>query len=271
MICTRTYLYPDNDKVWIDEYISDRKCPDGGRPAMLIFPGGAYQHLSKREAEPVAKEYLAHGFNVFVLFYTLTPDILDEKGFFKPLKDAAKAIAYVRKNCERLFVNPEKISVIGFSAGAHLAGLISTRWHTPELSAVVNEKNDDIKPDSAILAYAPVSAEYHKDWFCLLSGVAEPDAAMLEYFSNHLHVSEKTCPIFMWHTATDQIVAVENCLDMAKALRANNIDFELHVYPHGAHGLSVCTDEVNTMNEAIEHARAWVEASAKWLKYMKLS
>lgn len=237
------------------------------RPAMLVFPGGGYAFVSAREGESIASIYFAEGYNCFVLTY-----ITGEKAAKnKPLIDAAAAIAHIRKNAEEYQIDPNRLGVIGFSAGGHLAGYIATSWHLPFLSDVLGEKNELFKPNAAILSYPVISGldSPHVGSFDNLLGKErteeETRSASLETL-----VSEKTCPCFIWHTAEDDVVPVRNSLIFAEALTKYNIPYELHIFPKGKHGIARANWETTPDWSSGEYNRPyvarWARWSAKWLE-----
>jgi len=237
------------------------------RPAMLVFPGGGYAYVSDREAEPIASVYFAEGYNCFVLRY-----ITGEKAIKnKPLTDAAAAVAHISKNSDRYNIDTEKIAVIGFSAGGHLAGYIATSWHVPYLSKILGEKPEMLKPNAAILGYPVISGvdkSMHMRSFENLLGKDRTDEETRNASIETL-VSDKTCPFFIWHTAEDDTVPVKNSLLLANSLTEHKIKYELHIFPCGGHGLSRANRETapDWAKEAYTrpYIARWVEWSVKWL------
>ncbi|HLT59991.1 MAG TPA: alpha/beta hydrolase [Microlunatus sp.] len=178
------------------------------RPAVLVLPGGGYQHCSDREAEPVALAYLAEGFNAFVLRYSVGPDATFEQAH----SDARAALSYVRERAEELRIDPARVATVGFSAGGHLAASLGTL--------------SDDKPDALVLGYPVVLAKL-SDLLC----TAIPDVAD--------EVTPDTPPTFLFTTRDDATVPVENSLAFAAALDRAGVSFELHVFRTGTHGLSL--------------------------------
>lgn len=266
MLCETKYIYDNNDKVFLTTYISDERVPEGGRPAILIIPGGAYTHCSARESEPVAKKFLAEGYNAFVLSYTLIPDIIGENGEFVPLIDTAHAVAHIRKNCGEYSINPDRIAVIGFSAGGHLAALIGARWNDGALCEMCGEKSGDIKPNAVLLSYALTVMREQEGLEDALDAAGEKGAELYDYLSADLAVTEHMPPTFMWHTAEDDVVPVKQTLTMAQALSAAKVPFEVHVFPVGGHGLSVCDSDTVKESFASEYDSVWVRYALDWLK-----
>lgn len=227
-------------------------------PAVVICPGGGYRFLSEREGEPVAKEYFAAGYHVFVVNYSVQEDAAN----FLPLRQLAATIAHIRKYAEEWHVIENKIAVCGFSAGGHLAASLGTLFNEDEFLNVWN-RSENIRPDAMILGYPVIlSNEYaHKGSLKNVSG-AEEGTERYMWFGLDKHVDEMTPPAFIWHTAADQLVPVQNSLSFSAALSYAKVPYELHILPEGAHGLSVCTEEVGTPNA---YNGRWVAWSIQWL------
>ena len=245
---------------WIhgDENIEELAPYKRPRPVMIICPGGGYGMVSQREAEPVAKQYFAAGYHTFILWYSVGEMAKD----FYPLRQLASTIAHVHKYAEEWCVASDKIAVSGFSAGGHLACSLGTLFNEePFLKAF--GRDDHIRPDAMVLSYPVITADEfaHAGSIQNVSG-AEVGTEDYQWFGLNNHVDAQTPPTFLWHTADDGVVPVENSLKMAMALSANKIPFELHVLPEGPHGMSVCNKEVGT---PCDYNARWVEWSIKWL------
>ena len=241
-------------------------CPHAPRPAMLIFPGGGYEFCYHGEAEPIALAYLRAGLNAYVLRYSCK-----EKAVFpRPLIEASQAMAYIRRHAEEDNTDRARVFCIGFSAGGHLAAALATCWHRPEIQAAAGVCGDESRPSGAILSYAAQSGgEYrHKGTFCRVCGKNDPSEEERALYWGDRNVDENTPPMFLWHTAEDGCVPVENSLLMAAALSQNKIPFEMHIFPHGGHGLCLATEETAYGNAAavIPEVAAWMPLSIDWLR-----
>ena len=227
-------------------------------PAIIICPGGGYAMVSPREAEPVARLYFAAGFSTFILTYSVGENAKD----LRPFLQLAATIADVRKNAAQWQIMANQLTVCGFSAGAHLACSAGVLFNKPEFLRAWG-RNDHIRPDAMILCSPVITADEfaHVGSIKTVSGAPSGTPAY-RWFGLDRHVDKDTPPTFLWHTAEDNAVPVENSLKMASALSAARIPFELHVFPHGDHGLSVCTEEVGTPND---YNARWVEWSIQWL------
>lgn len=228
-------------------------------PAMIICPGGGYGFVSEREAKPVAEPYFAAGYNTFILYYS----VKDQAKDFYPLCQLAATIAHVRRYAKQWCVDEEKIAVCGFSAGGHLAASLGTLFNEDEFQKVFR-RGDSIRPNAMVLCYPVITSDEfaHTASICNVSG-SDEGSEKYKWFGLDRHVDEQTPPTFLWHTAEDKIVPVENSLKMAAALSKAKIPFELHIFPYGQHGMSVCTEEVGTSSE---YNGRWVQFSITWLR-----
>lgn len=211
------------------------------RPCMLVVPGGGYRYVSSTEADPVARTFYAAGYNVFVLAYTV--NYLDEPLKLQPLMDIARAVRIIRYHAEKCSVDPDKMAVCGFSAGAHLCASLCVHYSDisdpdPKYAPI------SARPDAAVLGYPVItSGEYaHKDSFTALLG-ADAGEKELEYMSLEKHVTDDMPPCFLWQTASDESVPVENSYLFAMACRKAGVPFAHHVFSEGIHGMSVATEE----------------------------
>ncbi len=228
-------------------------------PSVVICPGGGYQMCSEREADPVAFEYLAAGYNVFILRYSLGENIRH----FNPLKELSSTLMKIRDNSAEWGCDPDRVAVCGFSAGGHLAASLCALWNHPDFLADFDNRGGLNRPNAAIISYAVITAEAgyrHGGSIDTITGLNSKEMNVL--FSLEKQVGAHCCPAFVWHTVDDTVVPVENALFFINALQKNNISFEAHIFPSGVHGISVCTEEVASDNS---HVRQWVELSKRWL------
>lgn len=231
-------------------------------PVVVLCPGGAYYGISQREYDPVALEYLSAGYNVFVLSYSVGKKAKD----FTPLKELSATVMAIRDHAADWSCHPQKIAVCGFSAGGHLAGSLCAMWNDPAFTAVFDHKNGRNRPNGVILCYPVITAGpfAHVDSIRNVSGSPQ-GSAQYNYFSLEDRVTAEAVPTFLWHTAEDDGVPVENTMLFAMALRKYNIPFECHIFPHGGHGISSCTEESGTPHK---HNRQWVQLSKNWLNQL---
>ena len=225
------------------------------RPTVIVCPGGGYGMTSDREAEPIALGMLQAGFNAMVVRYSVAP-----ARFPTALVELATAVKYVREEGVKYGCDPEKIFIIGFSAGSHLTGSYGNFWSRPFVAEALGCDAEMLRPNGQILSYPVITsgAFAHDGSFRNLLG-DRYDAEKAD-FALENSVSENTPPTFMWHTQTDGSVPVENSLMMAAALQKLGVKMELHIFPEGVHGLSLC-------NELTAHSEAHiVPAAAKWFE-----
>lgn len=267
MIHEKIYLYEDRPHIHLTTYVSElsNEFRNQKKKAVLVLPGGGYHMTSDREAEPVAKAFFAAGMNAFVLRYS----VKDEAVGYAPLLDAALALKIIRDNADKWNIDKDKIVVCGFSAGGHLAASLGTLWKLDVLSDALKCDSRYLRPDGMILGYPVITAgsKAHKGSIYKLVNKENPTQEEMDVFSLEKRVDTDTCPAFIWHTASDGGVPVENALYMCEALSKNKIPFELHVFPHGEHGLSLATEEVAPKPEmVIPYVQRWIDMAIKWIE-----
>ena len=233
------------------------------RPAVIICPGGGYEYCSVREAEPVALRFAAYGISAFVLRYSCV-----NKKFPTALLEAAQAMAYVRKNAKILGVDPKKIMICGFSAGGHLAASLAVHWNKPFISDVLGENSELYRPNGAVLCYPVITAgEKRHDGSIVNIAGNDYDPEIMKLISLEEQVSPDTPPTFLWHTADDGSVPVDNTLLFASALAANGIPFACHIFEKGVHGLALCDDSTAGYEGHLNPDCArWFGMAVDWIK-----
>lgn len=239
------------------------------RPAVLIFPGGGYEFVSDPEGEPVALAYAAKGFQTFVLKYSVK-----DKGVFPaPQREAFEAIAVIRRNAAEFMVDPDKIAVVGFSAGGHLAASTGVFWNDAEVND--SENPEECRPNALVLVYPCITLDAYP-------GVREVHGRglkNLEKLSLEKYVGKHTPPSFICHTATDTCVSPLDSLLFAEALTKAGVPYELRIYKDGPHGMSLATKAVSspyllTFDESVQRAvhaagarfSEWFDKSAEFLR-----
>lgn len=206
------------------------------RPAMLVLPGGGYTMCSDREADPVALTYLQAGYQAFVLRYSVGKHAI----WPNPLEDLEQAIALIRSKADEWNLYPDKLAVVGFSAGGHLAGCAATM-----------AKN---KPNAAILGYAAVDGDTIQNYH-----PTAPDVIS--------EVNYDTCPCFIFSTRTDNMVPIRNSVKMMAALTEFDVSYESHIYSYGPHGFSVANSSCLTPGQIMTNrVQDWVADSIEWLR-----
>ena len=222
--------------------------------AVIVCPGGGYARRADHEGEPFAKLFAEHGFVGAVLHYRVAPNRHP-----LPLADGCRAVRLVRHMAADLNIAPHRIALMGFSAGGHLASTVATQ---PDLH---REPADDLagkisaRPDRLILGYPVISftTKYHAGSAENLLGRDAPLSARRQV-SNELHVTAQNPPAFLFHTADDPAVPVENSLNFAAACAAQQVPVALHVFAHGRHGVGMASDD--------PVLRRWTELLLDWLK-----
>ncbi len=227
--------------------------------AVVICPGGGYGVLAiDHEGWDIAKWFNEMGIAGIVLKYRLPSDEIMEDKSVGPLQDVQEAIRLVRRKATAWNIDPNKIGVMGFSAGGHLAGTASTMY-----SKKVYEPSDAIsaRPDFSILIYGVLSMQNditHKGSQKNLLGenVAKNT---LDAFSNELNINKETPPAFLVHSGDDGAVPVENSIRYYQALQKNSISTEMHVYEKGGHGYGLAIGK-GTESEWPKACEAWLKA-----------
>ncbi len=225
--------------------------------ALVVCPGGSYVNLSlDNEGTKVAERFTRLGVRVFVLHYRLK-----EYGQPAPLRDVLRAIRLVRSSAADFGVDPNRIGVLGFSAGGHLAGSAATLFDDPSGRTGAPLDAVSARPDFAVLIYPVItmdgSAISHSGSARALLGDSPSDELRVHY-SLERQVTPRTPPVFLAHGQDDCSVPVENSLRFYAALRAAQVPAELHVWPHGAHGFGMHPDA--------GPASAWPDLCADWLR-----
>ncbi len=267
----RIYLDGTDKRVFIDTYATT--CRGEIRPAILVIPGGGYQGVcSDREGEPIALAFVAHGYNAFVLHYRVGKE---GDHFPKQMIDAGKAMIYIREHAEQYYVDPARVFMTGFSAGGHLTGSMATMFDYEEMKAEFGDKYPMIRPTGAILCYPVVSAMVvtHQGSFENLTGksFAELTVEDKRKFSLECAASEKSAPMFIWHTAEDELVPIAGSLALAEKLASLGLSFKLSVYPYGTHGLALGNEitECGNRKWVQKMGEGWVDEACLWMKTLK--
>lgn len=209
--------------------------PNGKHKAVLILPGGGYSYCSDREAEPIALSLIAKGISAFILRYSVAPHQYPTQ-----VLEAMAAMSYIRQHAEAYAIDPEAISVLGFSAGGHVAASLAAKWNLNHLTSPLGIEPEECKPNKLLLSYPVITMKEYTHAGSKRNLLGEDASeAFVEENSIETQVTSMFPPTFIWSTATDQSVPIENTLFLVQALRKNGIPFEVHIYPQGVHGLSL--------------------------------
>ncbi len=211
--------------------------------AVIICPGGGYHLLlTKREGSDVARAFNKLGITAFVLKYRLPDDRILVDKTIGPLQDAQQAIKLVREHAGKWNINQDKIGIMGFSAGGHLAATAGTHFNTAlienEKKKIENDKIINIRPDFMLLINPVISFTDQIGHIGSRDNLLgkSPSAEKIEFFSNELQVSAETPPTFLVHSGADQVVSVNNSLSFYQALQNHHVPAALHIYAKGEHG-----------------------------------
>lgn len=247
-------------------------------PLVVIIPGGGYHHTSLREAKNVADFLMPLGFHSVILNYREQHDVYPE-----PQLELAYVMDYFRENAIKYHINSDKILNIGFSAGAHLM-LSQTIYH--------DEYGKNSLPNGLVICYPVVSSNYqfgHLSSFDLLiNGFTDSIAStskedtinhlealkgtskfdLIDKLSIERHIPKDFPESFMWHTQTDESVNIKNSLALYISLVENNINCEYHVFPKGAHGMSLADDSMTTGGKYLkdDYIHEWTKYLVNWLR-----
>ncbi len=234
---------------------------DVRRPAMVVLPGGGYTHLCLREGEPIALEFMADGANGFVLNYSVKPCAYPQQ-----LLEVAAAFDYIKTHAEELCVNPQKIAVLGFSAGGHLAASYCTMLHREEIAKHLNPT----PAAASVLCYPVISGvcKPHRGSIAVLAGKEDFTEAEASWLSCEKYVTSDTPPAYIWTTGDDNAVPPINSLKYAEALIDHGVPVELHLFPSGPHGQA--SSKFGTFDGAgspqSKYNEQWVGEARVWLR-----
>lgn len=239
--------------------------PNEKRPVILMCPGGGYEMTSDREAEPMAMQFLAMGYHVAILRYSVCP-----VRYPAALLQVAESVLYLKEHADEYHIDPEKIVVQGCSAGGHLAANYGIAWNSPFLTKLMGMENDPERLCVAglLLCYPVITSgeKAHEESFRNLLG--EQYEEKKEELSLENQVTPDTPPTFLWHTATDETVPVENSLYFFQACLQQGVSAELHIYPVGGHGLSLANEETCRANRigVQKECQSWIGLAQTWLE-----
>ena len=230
---------------------------DNAKACVIVCPGGGYSQLCKdREGEIIAQYYNKHNISAFVLEYRIKP-------YHYPvqLEDVLRAVRIVRSLSRTYGYDEDKIAVLGFSAGGHLASMAVTHFDEGR------NNGDDIdkissRPNLGILCYPVITMGQYTDIGTRnnLLGDMRENIEMQAFLSSELAVKDNSPPCFIAHTVNDKTVPVQNSIMMASALIEKNIPVELHIFPYGRHGFSY------GVFEGTQHAAQWLDLSIRYIK-----
>ncbi len=223
--------------------------------AIIIFPGGSYINLATgHEGEAIAQAFNAIGVTAFVVKYRLPSDQIMVDKTIGPLQDAERAIQMVRQRATEWGVNPNKVGIIGFSAGGHLASTLDTHF---DKVVIENKDKISLRPDFAMLIYPVISFGPYAHAFSRENLVGKnPSAEKLELYSNEKQVTANTPPTFLVHAEDDDVVPVQNSILFYNAMLQYKVKGELHIMQAGGHGFGLNNPKTKDK---------WFDWAANWL------
>ena len=256
--CIRISLVQEPD---IAVYLPPKRCATG--EAFLICPGGSYSVLSYDwEGVQIAKWLNSKGIAGIIVKYRLPNSKSNIVGHLSPLLDIKRAIRTVRFNTQEWNIKKDKVGIIGFSAGGHLTATLANHFDEGDASSPDPIEKISSRPDFVALIY-PVITMYkpyvHENSRNNLIGAKAGDDLMHQY-SNELHIKENAPPVFIVHSADDDMVPVENSLLIYQALKNKNVPAELHIYPFGGHGFSLAIGK--------DYLEKWTERFMDWFGFV---
>lgn len=286
-------LRPDGS-AQLDCYVQDPQISTGickTRPALIVCPGGAYLKLARKEGEPVAMRFAGLGYQTFVCRYLtfMDPASLEEgqepkfrlqSHFPEQLVDLMRSIALVREKAQEWGIDPQRVYVMGFSAGAHLCGLLAECWDDPailERAGLTAEDAARVRPDAAVLGYPMLNSDPKLENHDILPpedvlamaffGTTEPTQEMFERFDLVRNVRADMPRIFAWHTTQDNVVDPRDTVALIARLLELGVPCELHLFEQGPHGTALCDETSAVRPRDINPVVAsWVSAADAWLR-----
>ena len=272
-------------------YLADAftSAPDAKRPAMVVCGGGGFHHVVSHEKEPVALAFLDRGYQVFVLDYVTTST--GDVSYPHPEADLAKMVATVRANADAWRVDPERVAVIGFSAGGFVCAALAAGWKSGPFAALAGARPDAIRPDAAVLCYplldlrvvrdeqlrdpridlrvpktgGKTGRDLVMDYLAAVAGGTGDDERLTE-IAPVSHVDRTMAPTFVWGTADDKTCPIVQVHDLAAAMARAGVPHEVHVFDQGGHGLSMANVNTRTDNEAEQAVvRPWFDLACAFL------
>ncbi len=243
----------DQPMPYVETYIKE-----GAKACVVICPGGGYVNkATDHEGVQIANWLNSIGISAFLLYYRVTP-----YRHPVPVTDGKRAIRFARFYAEKYGYDKDKIGILGFSAGGHLAGSVGTFKGDFGLGNIDEIDKESDRPDFMVLCYPVISFVDHPHIGSFHNLSEKKDIKTAKELSIELNVDGDTPPAFIWHTSGDAGVPVENSLNMALAMSRYNIPFEIHTYKDGPHGVGLAPE--------YKHTAVWVDACKNWLEAMEI-
>ena len=276
-----------NEKTTLTTYLLDGCAPGRSRPMVVICPGGGFLHCTPNEGECVALHFNRMGFHAAVLRYSTAASAPGHSAFPQPERELAVSLCLLRENAAEWEIDPDRIAVLGFSAGGHVCANYANFWNTDLLSGIGTPAQR--KPNAQVLCYpllttrqlpdpqaaaaagvpAPVVERMHnfvRDLTRAMLGTEQPSDAQHTACDALEHIGPDTPPTFLMHTFGDHLIAPDYTLQMTMRLRAAHIPCELHMFEQGEHGLSLADATSATKPAELDpHVAHWAELAGEWL------
>ena len=255
------YRYAKVQQPTIEVYLPSGANANG--KAMLIFPGGGYGILAYDwEGTDIAKWLNSKGIAGIVVKYRLPSDVSQTEKQNVPLIDAQRAMRLVRNRSKDWNIEANKIGIIGFSAGGHLASTLGTHFDEKVYTPVDAADKESARPDFMVLGYPVITMDISTHGGSKHNLLGEnPSQEMVDYFSNEKQVTAQTPPTFLFHATDDGGVPVENSILFYKALKAKGVSAAMHLFPTGGHGFSLALKH--------PHLRIWTDLLYGWMETLE--
>ncbi|MEX0988549.1 MAG: alpha/beta hydrolase [Bacteroidales bacterium] len=229
--------------------------------AVVICPGGGYSILAyDKEGEDIAKYFNAKGIAAVVLKYRLPDPKTQTEPHKSPLLDAQRALRLVRYHAEDWGIDKEKIGIMGFSAGGHLASALSTHYDGGDPGSEDPVDKVSCRPDFSILMYPVISFTGDFQHSGSRRNLVGDDEALMQWYSSEQQVTKDTPPAILIHAADDKGVPVENSLEYYRALVGHEVKASVHIYPYGGHGFGLAVGQ--------GHLAGWPERVVEWIRWI---
>ena len=255
------YRYAKVQEPAIEVYLPSGANANG--KAMLIFPGGGYGILAYDwEGTDIAKFLNSKGIAGIVVKYRLPSDVSQTEKQNVPLIDAQRAMRLVRSKAEDWNIEPNKIGIIGFSAGGHLASTLGTHFNEKVYEPLDAADTESARPDFMVLGYPVITMDISTHGGSKRNLLGEnPSKEMVDHFSNEKQVTGNTPPTFIFHATDDEGVPVENSILFYKALKDKGVSASMHLFPTGGHGFSLALKN--------PHLRGWADLLYEWTETLE--
>lgn len=235
----------------------------GKRPLIFICPGGGYAMTSNREAEPIAIQFNSMGYHAAILRYSCAPSV-----YPTALHEVAAGIKLIREHAEEWKVDPDKILVMGFSAGGHLAASYGVFWQESHMAESAGCAQEMLKPNGLILCYPVISSDERIAHVPSIQNLlGEKYDELKEKMSLEKQAGAQVPKTFLWHTFEDATVPFWNSFRFVEALGKAGIPMEYHLYPEGEHGISLATEHTarGDGSGVVPGCQTWMPLLQSWL------